>query len=298
MAVVRADEIWEERQASIDERRIRRYTRIWRVITDDSFDGPLAATSAAQIPPLYFPYIEPSGRIDIGSRVRQITPVQESIDPRVWKVRVEYSSEQPEKTGQDPALRTEDPLARPTEIDWDFQRYRKIVTTGDLVDEDDSILEANAAITNSAGIPYDPPPEIDDSRLIVTFARNEALFDVGVARDYQDAVNEDDWSGVLAGQVKLAIKAKSTFESGIQFAKVTYQVEFRSEGWNLQIPDVGYEYLEDGVRKSIILTDGTKPTQPVPLDGNGRKRADDDKIMHYRRYRVYKRRPFSVLSLP
>jgi SAM-dependent methyltransferase len=111
-------------------------------------------------------------------------------------------------------------------------------------------------------------------------------------------VNEDDWSGVLAGQVKLAIKAKSTFESGIQFAKVTYQVEFRSEGWNLQIPDVGYEYLEDGVRKSIILTDGTKPTQPVPLDGNGRKRADDDKIMHYRRYRVYKRRPFSVLSLP
>lgn len=292
MAVTSATEIWDSRQGSIDQQGQRSYTREYRVITDDWTDGPKVVRQATGIPRVGDPYAPSGTETDTAAVVTSVTPRQNPEHPTVWLVRVEYRTRQ-----IDPLQANEDPLDRPAQIEWSFVPYRKVVW------EDID----NNAIDSSAGEPFDPPVEIDDSRPVLRITRNESGFDPARAVEYQDAVNDAAFFGGAVGQVKVAsISASNQFEAGIEFWRVSYEFHFRREGWALKVLDRGFLRLTAGARTLATLpahdASGGKildqpVSAPILLDGAGAPLAVGG-TPQYRTFNVYKSKDFSVLGLP
>jgi hypothetical protein len=163
------------------------------------------------------------------------------------------------------------------------------------------------AIQNSAGEWFDPPPEIDDSRPILTIQRNQALWSPALAIQYQDAINSEPFLGFAKGVVKVAgISATNQIENGQAFWSVTYEFHFRRDGWELKVQDRGQNRKwKDGDRpdlqgKLIPIGDGGIFTSvAVPLDGNGQPLQDPGPTnVKYQTFTVYKSLPFSALGVP
>jgi hypothetical protein len=60
----------------------------------------------------------------------------------------------------------------------------------------------------------------------------------------------------------------------INYWAITSELAYRQTGWNLQLPDVGYNYLEGGEKKRAYVIDpdsGDKvaAVNPVALNSNG-----------------------------
>lgn len=300
MSFVACNEIWSERKASIDEKAVRRYTRVWRVVTDNTLDGPLIATSPFDIPRLYTPYITPTEN-DLGARVRTITPTQDQDNPLLWRVVVEYSSEPPERTGRDPQQRTENPLLRPPEISWSFEKYRRVVTRANIFNPVTGETQIDVAVLNTASEAFDPPLEADDSRLVLTYVRNEIDYLPTLAMEYQDAINEDVFLGALPGQAKVDdFSASSSFENNVFFYRVTYKFAFKREQWHAQVLDAGYKELielgdEQFEMRKIKTKDGENVESPYPLDGRGRKGSPSRPV--FLQIQTYKSKVFAPLGI-
>src|SRR5581483_6338239 len=145
MAVLSVREIWNGRRGSADEKAVREYARVFRVVTSNSLDGALVAETAVDpfngtaIPNLFASYIEPNGTtFDLTAIARKIDVVQDDSDPNTWLVTVSNPN----------------PLLRPSEIKWSFAQFQRIADV-DIY---------GAAVVNSAGEAFDPPAEKDDSR--------------------------------------------------------------------------------------------------------------------------------------
>jgi hypothetical protein len=286
MAILEVDEINEGREGSENEKGQRTYVRVFGVTTSSASDGSVTVRQATGVPRVGDPYTTDTEQ-DLGAYVKKVTP-QVTDNAKHWHVRIEYdSSFDPEQE--------ENPLDRPLEIAWSFVKDKK------LVDKD---IDGNA-ILNSAWENFLEPIEVDDSRPTLTIVRNEAAFDPALAIDYQDAVNEDSFMGFEPGQAKVCgISAASRFENNVRFWEVTYEFEFRREGWILRVKDMGmttrvgsitrcpiYENFEDGTGNAVEIS------TPVNLDGNGQvlENPSPDTVF-YLPFTVYKQRPFSAFS--
>ena len=281
MAVLEVKEINEGREASENEKGERTYVRLFGVITSSATDGAVQVKQATGIPRVYDVYTTSSEQ-DLGAYAKKVIP-QVTDNPKHWHVRVEYDSsfEQEE----------ENPLDRAAQYTWGFAQFQKVAWK----DVD------GKGIVNSAGDPFEPPPEIDDSRPVLSIVRNEAAFNPSLAIDYQDAVNSDAFLGFEAGQVKVAnITAVSRFENNVRYWEVTYEFHFRREGWTLGVMDVGRFstghvplWNKDESGQEIL---GDQVTQDIPLDGSGERLPDPtgpDNVV-FRDFTVYKQRTFTV----
>lgn len=315
MSWVSTTELWDKRRASIDEKAVRAYTRCFRVIMDNALDGSRAARESPGIPRIGEFYVDGSGGIDIGARCRTVTAEQEQDYPLTWSVTAEYGSGMSDGaarggsgggsggpgsgSGQDPAQVKENPLERPAEISWNVVDFKRPVTRADLLDDNDNVTSSNIPIRNSAGAAYDPPAEIDDSRLELTVVRNELTYDFNLAADYQNATNADEFLGLPTGWVRCqGITGQSKFENNYYFWVVTYKFQIRKEGWILEILDAGTYELDGDGNPSVFLDSATGHTvgEPLPLDGEGaRLTVGADPVFF--RYRVYNVIPFAPLGL-
>jgi hypothetical protein len=263
MAVVSVREIWNGRRGSADEKAVREYARVFRVVTDSALDGALVAETAVDpftataIPHLFASYLEPGGAFDLTAIARKIEAAQDDQDPLTWHVTVSYSNH----TDQ-PELGQENPLARPSEIKWSFCQFQKLAV------ED----AYGTAIGNSAGEKFDPAPEKDDSRPVLVVTRNELGFNPALAYAYRDAVNSDWFFGADPGTAKVqSIEAERHYENNVYFWKVTYTVHFRPEGWRLKVLDSGYHELDADTGELSIIQDkfGHQVSSPARLNGYG-----------------------------
>lgn len=292
MAVTAVNETWRGRAHEINSSGNRSYTRTFDVLTDDRNTAQKEVRDAAGVPRVGDVYPD-----DLGATATRVSVEQDPGIFLLWRVTVEYET----VTGnQNQAAEDEDPLNRPAELEWSFAQFTKVA---------DQDIDGNM-ITNSAGDPFDPPPEIDDSRPVLRIARNEAGFSAATAVEFMDAVNDDAFFGGQPGQVKVAnISAVRQFENGIPFWRVVYEFHFRREGWSLQILDRGYRILVGGVPEPVVEDvknpgGGTETFQevrePILLNGAGLPKPSTPPPSPgvYLSFDVYKTKTFAVLGLP
>jgi len=221
---------------------------------------------------------------------RRVLPKQDKKSPLHWVVTAEYSTEYLSKQEKD-AQQYQNPVDRPSSIKWNTAKYNKPVVydTG------------NNLILNSAGDPFDPPPEKDASRWTATVTKNVPAVPSYIL-DYCDAVNSEQFTiqGLPVAQYVAKIMSIeigeeqaaqiSEFQEQTYFT-FTYTLEFRSaqvtrnsgvkepEGWLLRLLDQGFREKDpnDSTKRRHIKDDASPAkfvTHPWPLDGTGKKLAD------------------------
>jgi hypothetical protein len=298
VAILSVNEIWDARQGSRDGRGVRDYKRTYRVLTSTALDGPLQVGQLAgnplpgpvTIPPLLSYYIDLQGVVDYGAYVMKWTPRQ-TEDPFTWLVDVEYSSDirklagTPGKSGKSgKAEQARDggdqanPLSRPPVFTFSSEKFQK------PIDQD----VGGFPITNSCGEKFDPSPQIDDSRAVLSIERNEAAMTVAqyvaLQLKYKDALNSDQFAGQLAGMCRMEMPTgQSCFENGLFYYRMTYKVTFADPdlltvptglviGWTLYLLDHGYHHLDPNTGLPVPNFDsisGVMLPNKNLLDGHG-----------------------------
>ena len=204
---------------------------------------------------------------------RSLQADQQRQNPQVWIVTAEYSSE-PLSQQQKDAQQFENPLERPSKIRWGSGKYNKA-----------AVFDSSGnSITNSAGDPFDPPPEIDQSRWTATVTTNVSAVPQAII-DYTDAVNSDGFtilsvpvSPLCAKIMGIDVSEEQTAQVGendfVNYFVFGYVLEFRKETWKLQLLDQGFREFDpnDATKRIPIKDDAVPPkdvTKPWPLDGAG-----------------------------
>lgn len=280
MAVVgKAKERLSSRSHAIDDKGMRRFTRVFVVETDGYDTGPVAVRGAVAVPKL-FDFYNVAGEVDLGARVRKIEP-ERVDDSLIWEVRVEYSTD-----AQDEQQADEDPLARPALISTGWSQFTRALEK-DLDDK---------AVVTAADEPFDPPVEVDDDQFLLTIQRNEAFLDEAKILTYRNAVNSDPWRIAQPKQAKIRITAQRRFENGIEFYEYVYTISFNEEGWQPSVLHRGM-YVKDGTtRKLATDKDGQNVTAPVLLDAAGAQLAIGGTPV-FLDFKGYRERPFAPLNL-
>lgn len=224
--------------------------------------------------------------------------------PYLYDLEAEYESDASDGGGGGPDT---DPLDEPPEFEYTWVSYKRFIDSG----FDETIGTPNSTqpqrlrpigFVNSAGEPFDPQPEIDDDRLVLTFSRNEATFNPRVAMAYANSVNADPISGAEAGQLLLKpIRASIAVKNGIWYWKKRYEIHFRWEGWDMRQLDHGSYYWEGGIGagnpKKIKFQDESGGYTLGFLDEFGDKLLDQEDygffVVH-----PYRLMNFAPLNLP
>jgi hypothetical protein len=156
-----------------------------------------------------------------------------------------------------------DPLMDPAEIEWDGDSFEEI-----------AVFDRNGhACLNSAG---DQLQDLfrERSRRIVTVSKNVAAVPSWIITN-EDAVNSSafvvDGFSIPAGKAKLSAPrlGKWSSRNGVAFRQMTMIFKLNKDGWASQPLDAGFRYKSGTSRFIITNTDGTVPTNPVPLNGSG-----------------------------
>lgn len=282
MAVVGlAKEVHQGRSGSLDASGNGACTRCFRVTTDDpENDDIFVVLQAPGLPQLYDTHpFTPLFTVNKVSGDLIATP------GNAWLIKVEYSTQTPSEQQED-----ENPLNKPVDIS-----VRPLIGSIAVTEDRDG-----AAIVNTATAPFDPPLERQQSNFVLTFIRNEPVFDPATAVDYTDKVNSATFYGVAAGYWKCnGISADSEFQKGLKYWVVTYEFEYNRLGWQPRVLNAGWEQLVSGVREKITDSLGRDIAQPWPLASNGTAIPEDDvdTDAYFLSFNVYEAADFNSLGL-
>jgi len=222
---------------------------------DSRSDGAAAARVATGVPAVGDTWTDAKGtNEDTAVRAMRVDPIPRE-DGKTFDVVVDYdtrpigvySTFRDWSAPQDFA----DPTARPPEIHYGFRR--EVIPIARALDymTPPPPFPHDIAVVNSAGEPFDPPITREISRPILRIVRNEwdpgvsggIGYDNAIAMAYVDTINSDDFIGALPKQVKMAgITADRHFESGMLYWRVTYELHFRQETWDVQVLDQGMRH--------------------------------------------------------
>lgn len=309
MAVTSFKEIHSGRdgEEATDQRRtIRRYTRVFRVVTNSNSDDAAVIRAHASCP-----NVGDAHPNDVGSWCRRVNPRNESFSKRVWIVTAAYSSERE---------LSDNPLDDPALITWNTEQFQRPYfqdINGD-------------AIVNSAGDPFDPPAMGDDSRVTATIRKNVAGIS-GIASwflSYQDCVNNAPFllDGIYIAEGAAKMQAVSLGEvqerNSITYRVLSMTMHFRRDAysaagsgsgatpsteWALELLDAGFRELAQAgstsgsggaYRRKITDEDGEPVKSPVLLDGSGEPLDDPSaSTAVFLPFDIYPVKDFSVLPL-
>lgn len=329
MAVVGiAEELAIGRETRIGENGLREYHRVYKVLTDDPVDDGNIVRDATSLPRMYDQY-QSIASTDESALVISVDPRQHDKLSRFWLVHVTWSTEWD---------RIDNPLNEKPLIRYGTEIVNEVVpgqadssmSLADGVDEEDlltSTTPGNAqnllnwnkgkGIANSAGDPYNPPPERPIARPIVTVTRNEASFSPTYKATYENSVNQDAWNGLTKRQAWLrtieaeALVWRSTrFDTDdIYYWRVTYVFALKFESWDLQLLDFGpycLTWSADGISgsetpaRTAFLTDTGTPRMGL-LDNSDTNKPGRELPANappqWRRFLVFRTQSFSGLNI-
>lgn len=243
-------EIHNGRTGSISVTRtqtIRKYTRVFRAITDDPLDSAALIFLAS-------PRVGETHPDDDFAWCRNVSPVNADFAKRVWIVTVSYST----------AFEIlENPLNDPVEISWDTEVYQRPAFQNR---DGDPIL-------NSANDPFDPLVQRDDDRWTATCRFNLPAVPTAYLA-VNGSLNQDAYviDGVSVGaeksKVRIAIGTVQT-RNDIIYRTVITKVSMR-DTWQSVVNDEGFRRIGSVDNEDIrdIVTK-QKVTAPVALNGSG-----------------------------
>ena len=266
MAVTYVGELAEGRRAT-NSKGVRTYTRVFRLTTSSQNDNAFTVGSNINLPIIgnIFPSDNTAYCTDID--------IQCVRGWRIWDATVNYSTERKlsDQQSSDPQNPTP-PTGEPAYITWDTEQFQKPATQ----DRD------GKGIVNSAGDPFIPAEQMDDSRRVVTVQKNLTAVPSWIL-DYQDSVNNASFT-----------------VDGAAFRQVTFVIALRRDGWAYSILDQGFNEKDpaDATKRKPIYINGQLPSSPVLLDGTGKAKTDPKTAnATYLTYNVYKTADFSQLPL-
>jgi hypothetical protein len=130
---------------------------------------------------------------------------------------------------------------------------------------------------NSAG-DYFEGLVVDEAQQKVTITGNRQSFPSALAAAITNCVNSSPFLGFSARHVKVQgisgeIASEVIDEQLVFYWKITSELLCRQTGWDLLLPDIGFNFVEGGVKKRAFVQgpEGEKvaSTNAVALDGNG-----------------------------
>ena len=279
MAVTYVGELSEGRRAQ-NSKGIRTYTRVFRLTTSSQTDDAYTVGSNGSLPVIGNTH--PSD----GNAYCTDLDVQCVRGWRIWDVTATYSTER---------VLSSTPTSDPTYITWDTEQFQKPATQ----DKD------GKGVVNSAGDPFIPAEQMDDSRRVVTVQKNLTAVPSWIL-SYQDAVNSDaftvDGYSIAIGEAKMQRVSVGPPEirNGTTFRQVTFVIALRRDGWAYKILDQGFNEKDpaDTTKRKAIYINGQLPSSPVLLDGTGKAQTDPKTANAvYLTFNVYKTQAFSSLPL-
>ena len=204
MAISSVTEIWSGRTASQDASAEETYTKVYRIISDVINEEPVLIWASGDLPVIGDSYS--SGDFsNPRCRVVRRELDQDDENPFIWFATLEYSSEIDDLAvsgvngvvggnGTDRGnLDVTGLVDRRTRRSMSFHKFQRPA----LKDKDDK------PVKNSAGDFYDPVIQIDDSRPIIRFVRNELSFQPAFWAEFRDSVNSEAWAGQEPGRAKM-----------------------------------------------------------------------------------------------
>ncbi len=260
MSISAVTEIWESRGGEQSWKGVVKYNRRFKVYCSTTADHTTAILASGSIPARLAAHPDNAYAL---CESRKVT--QDSQDPLIYFVDVSYTSQ----LDIDPADTNENPLSRPAIFGFSFERATRAVRE-DL---------DGAAIDNSAGVPFDPPLELEVSVPIISIEINLSSFTFATIATIQDCVNADTWRGFDPGTVKIrGIEVSKKFENNVVYWAYKWTLAIKWDGWRpVGVLDQGFHELdEDGEPMLIRDNFGNPLPHPSRLDGDGNKLAPDD----------------------
>ena len=303
MSVLSVNEIHTGRGIVKDDKGVRRVTRVWQIATSDPYDEPVVIEASGSIVKRYDAYVT-TNATDLNLLVRNIRIQQDTESRLHWTITAEYSDER--KTSKD---KEANPLLRETDISRSASSYQKIAEKAVNDNSGDSNYGNEGPILNSAGDLFVPPPQVDDTRYTLTFAKNFGTYDDQTGYDFTNSVNDATYFGAAARTLKIAsidvppqITEKVDGVGDVEYYRVTTTMEYRPETWDLSIIDRGYNEFKtvntssDGTK--TILDEHDQPySEPQPLNGSGTVlNHDSTSQVTYRQFRYYREKNFNSLG--
>lgn len=163
------------------------------------------------------------------------------------------------------------PWLRPDE--WSFQTQGVAVPALVYFDNTDALKP----LTNSAGDFFEGLT-VDEAQQKIIIRANRFEFPSALAAAVTNCINDAPYLGFAAGCVKvqgISAQQRTEIVGGIEarFWQITSELLGRQTGWNLQIPDVGFNYLSGSVRLRATVkgpdSEDLPSSNPVPLNGSG-----------------------------
>ena len=272
MAYTFFGETHEGRTGKVDSRYSRSYTRAFIVKTDSASYGPYYAGSHPSLPILWAAHPE-----DAYARATSINPVQDSVDPTLWRVTVEYTYPDSntsvgtgnpqidsQQQGQNPSDRAENPLSRLNDYSISTVTYPYAVT--------ETIY--GQAIKNTANDPFLPPIEIQKMGATITVGTNQTSSPSAAWLGSVGCLNSNSMVigpySVSAAQVRLdSISAQMVNENGVRYWRWSLVFQYRAS-WAFVLLNQGRREIKAGVRVPIFdAATGQEVGAPVPLDAGG-----------------------------
>jgi hypothetical protein len=194
----------------------------WLIRVDNKLDGPKTIIPQAQAfgaepLPKQYDALNVGNDFDEYMKARRISMRRVPNTDDYWVATVEYDNT------LDPTQSGDNPLDRAPIDDWSTEQFQRIAF--EQIDGE--------YVQNSAGVAL--KIQIDDSRPILTYTRNEATFPTGLLT-YQDCINSDTFLGFFPKYTAKInnISATKRWEGGVRFYEVQYVFHFRHDTWRLK----------------------------------------------------------------
>jgi hypothetical protein len=225
-------------------------TRQWRVDTSSATDDDVTVLANTSLPKIGTAHPNHANCKCISRSAKPESNPQK----KQWLVLAEYSTKW---------NIAENPLNDPARTEWSTETFQTIVERD---------IDGNGVV-NSAGDPFDPPAEKDDSRWTSVTRKNVAATVPDWMFAYQDAVNSDSYTIdsiiITAGWAKVSAIHLSEIQerNGTQYRVITVTIHYRAENedigsgsgsygsgsgddeiepWHLSLLDAGFRELSGG----------------------------------------------------
>lgn len=166
------------------------------------------------------------------------------------------------------------PLSRPAI--WSFQTQGAVVPAFFYYDQAGNA--STKPLTNSA-FDFFESLQTDEAQCKVVISENQATFPSSLAIALTNTINSTSWIGGATHCWKCqGITGELAYEewSGTvyRFWRVKVEILYRQTGWPLQLPDVGFNYIDGGQKRRAVVFDfenaeWVASPGPVGLDGSG-----------------------------
>jgi hypothetical protein len=186
----------------------------------------------------------------------------------------------------DQATWAPNPLLRPDV--WSFQTQGAAVPAFFYYDG-----TTQKPLTNSANDFYQGLT-VDEAQTKVVITGNRAAFPSAIAAAATNCVNGSAYLGGAADTWKCqgisgTVKYELVNETQIKYWEVKAELLYRQTGWNLLLPDVGFNYLSGGEKKRAMVKDEENgeyvaSANPVALNGSGAQASGAPAILNRRIY--------------